>query len=148
MKVILEVNNKAGCKFDEKKLELVVEETIESSGVDILFTKDVTVSIAFVSSYEIQKINREYRSKDSSTDILSFANYDKKDDISKEESSNIFLGDLIVCCEDIENYTKEEDIDFTEELVRVISHGTLHLIGFLHGDEMFTIQEMVVKNRK
>lgn len=148
MKIVLEINNQAGCNFDEKKLELVVKETIENSGFNELMSKNLTVSMGFVSSQEIQKINNKYRSKDSSTDILSFANYDKKEDILGDKNNDIFLGDLIICCDDIENYTKEKNISLEEEMVRVVSHGVLHLLGFSHGDDMFEIQEGVVNNNK
>ena len=150
MKIILEINNQTGCNLDEKKLKLAIEETIGRSGKlkNLSFNKSIVISLGFVSSKEIQKMNKKYRSKDSSTDVLSFASYDKEKNILKEESNEIFLGDLVICCEDIERYIKREGILFGEEIIRVVSHGTLHLLGFSHGNKMFDIQEAIVKNNK
>lgn len=144
MKVFLEINDKVSCNFDKKKLELAVEKTIKNSGLSDLSHKEITVGFGFVSLGEMQGINKRYRSEDSPTDVLSFANYDEQKDVLSEEKDNIFLGDLIICCEDIAKHVYKKDILMEEEVVRVVSHGTLHLLGFSHGREMFRIQEMIV----
>jgi len=91
----------------------------------------------------MREINEKYRGKDSSTDVLSFSNYAGREGISKDKSKKIFLGEIIVCFEDIREYADRKKISFDEELSRVFSHGTLHLLGFSHGKDMFSIQERV-----
>jgi len=145
MKIVLEINNQVGCNFDEKKLKLAVAETIKNSGLKNVFSKKVTISLGFVSSKEIQKINQKYRGKNSSTDILSFANYETQEIILKKKGNDIFLGEMIVCCKNIENYIQKKNISLDEEMIRVVSHGILHLLGFSHSRKMFEIQEAVIK---
>jgi probable rRNA maturation factor len=101
-----------------------------------------------VSPKKISELNKKYRHKDSPTDILSFSNYEDQKELLEEKGSKLFLGDLIICPEDIENYAKKENISVETELMEVFSHGVLHLLGFSHGDLMFGIQEEVAKNQK
>lgn len=144
MNLILEINNLSGCNFDEKKLKLIVEKTINKTRWTNFFKKDVFVSVGFISEQEIQKINNQYRNKDYPTDVLSFANFDSADDLEKsKEEENIFLGELLICLPDIQKYCQKKDISFEKEFYKVFSHGILHLLGFNHNKEMFKIQKEV-----
>ncbi len=143
MKIKIEINNSNGCNFSKKKLRLAIEKTIQQSYLLNSSFKDVIVSVGFLSPNQIQKINCKYRSKDYVTDILSFANYEGKSDILKKNNSKIFLGELLICCEDIKKYSKKNNILFSKELYRVVSHGTLHLLGFSHSKNMFKIQDKI-----
>jgi len=143
MKLILEINNPAICHFDEKKLKLTVEETIKKSGLENCFKKEVLISLGLVSEEEIRKINQEYRKKDAATDVLSFANYEKREDLVNFGKEDIFLGEILLCFDDIDKYCQKEGIDFEREICKVLSHGVLHLLGFEHGEEMFGIQNSI-----
>lgn len=143
MKIKIEINNSDGCNFNEKKLKLVIEKTIQQSYLFNSSFNDVTVSVGLVSPEQIQKINYKYRDKDYITDVLSFASYESKVDILKRDKEKVFLGELLICCEDIKKYSKKNGIIFSEELYRVVSHGTLHLLGFSHGKNMFKIQNKI-----
>jgi len=143
MNLILEVNNLSGCNFDEKKLKLTVEKTINKTRWTNFFKKNVFVSAGFISEQEIQKINKQYRDKDYPTDILSFANFESADDLEKSKEENIFLGELLICLPDIQKYCQKKDISFEREFYKVFSHGILHLLGFNHNKEMFRIQKEV-----
>lgn len=101
--------------------------------------------IVFTDNERIQEINREYRKKDSATDVISFAIFA---DSPKEErfifDGEINLGEIIISLD----YTKEQAIvnahenqSFKEELLFLIAHGILHLLGYDHQDEM-SLQEM------
>lgn len=145
MNLILEINYIESCNFNEKKLKLIIEKTIADAGVENFLKKDVLVSIGFVSEREIKKINKKYRNKNSSTDILSFGDFNSKEELIGAGGENIFLGELLICCEDIKKYCIEKNILFEKELIKVFSHGTLHLLGFNHGKEMFTLQKEVAQ---
>ncbi|EKE20657.1 MAG: hypothetical protein ACD_7C00509G0014 [uncultured bacterium] len=143
MNLILEINNLNSCNFGQKKLKLTIEETIEKAGVANFLKKDVLVSIGVVSEMEMRKINKKYRDKDSSTDILSFGDFNSTKELVDAGNENLFLGELLVCCEDVKRYCQEKNIIFEKEFFEVISHGTLHLLGFKHGKEMFELQKSV-----
>lgn len=143
MNLNLEINNLDSCNFSQKKLELIIAETIKRSGLENLFKKEILVSIGIVSEKEIRKINKKYRDKDSSTDILSFGDFNSTEELMASDEENIFLGELLICCEDIMKYCQEKKIIFEKELAEVVSHGTLHLLGFSHGEKMFELQKSV-----
>ena len=83
------------------------------------FELDKGVNIIFVDRKHIQELNRNYRKKDEVTDVLSF-NID----------SNETLGEIYICPEYIiKNIAKEKS---TEEIIRVMIHGILHLQVFEH----------------
>lgn len=144
MEINLEINNKSNCSLGVVDLKRVIEKTIEKSGEsDFLKNRDVEISIGFISESEIEKINSEYRGVEKPTDVLSFPAYADVDELRKEQGESLFLGEILVCCEDIKKYAKIKNSFFEKELVYVVSHGVLHLLGMSHGEKMFSIQNEV-----
>ena len=113
------------------------------SGCDFLAEKEILVSVALVSSEEIKKLNKTYRKKNAVTDILSFCEYKNQKAIREAGDNSIFLGELVLCYNDIKEYALKNQKDFSRELAKVVSHGALHLLGFSHSPKMFYLQEKV-----
>lgn len=150
MKINLEINNTTNSLVEAEFFEAVAEKTFAQLNYNFLADKIVNISIALVSAEEIRKLNKDYRKNDSVTDILSFPEYVSLKKIEnatkKEKDKEVFLGELILCYNDIEEYGKKEGLKLETELANVVAHGILHLIGFEHGEEMFGIQEKVASN--
>lgn len=96
-----------------------------------------------VSQEEIQRLNREYRDKDSVTDILSFWNFASVAELLLEKSATIELGELFFAPEFIEQAAQEDAVSYRREMAYIFSHGVLHLIGYDHEPEMFRIQDRI-----
>lgn len=143
MKLNFEINNQTKNRVDKKLIRLVVLKTLKKSGLVFLNNKKISISLAFVSPKEIKKLNRVYRRKDKVTDILSFSEYKTLAHLKKERKHDIFLGELVLCYDDIKGYAKKNKLDLKKELIKAISHGILHLLGFSHGNKMFSIQEEI-----
>ena len=143
MNLTLEINNLESCNFNQKKLELTIEKTIEKAKMLTLLEKNVLVSVGLISEEEIKKINKKYRDKNSPTDILSFGDFNSSEDLLAWDKKDIFLGELLICVEDIKKYCQEKNISFEREFFKVLSHGVLHLLGFSHGEKMFAIQNEI-----
>lgn len=139
----IEINNQTQNRADKKMIKSVVLKTLKKSGQKFLNNKKISISLAFVSPKEIKKLNRLYRHKNQPTDILSFAEYQNAGQLKKEKKGAIFLGELVICPDDIKEYAKSNKLDYKKELARTISHGMLHLLGYKHGKRMFVIQEQV-----
>lgn len=96
------------------------------------------LTLAFVSKKEMQRLNREFRSKDRPTDVLSFAPTD-------EDS----LGELVLSLEVIRRQAAEHGLTLNEELGYMVLHGVLHLLGYDHerskreAQRMFELQDKV-----
>jgi len=149
MKINIEVNNETQEVILDDFFLKIAEKTFAEVNWKFLEESSVLISLAIVSPTEIQRLNKEYRQVDSATDVLSFAEHKKINaNIAAAEmelNGEIFLGELILCYDDISEYAKKEGIEFPVELANVFSHGILHLLGFEHGEEMFAIQNKVKK---
>lgn len=146
MKINLEINNTTQSPIADDFFIFVAEKTFAELKLDFLAEKNISISLALVAPEEIQKINKEHRKKDSVTDILSFAEYTNAEEIKKAVDKDIFLGELILCYDDVKEYAEKEGIKLEKELANVISHGILHLLGFEHSEEMFAIQNQITKD--
>lgn len=151
VKLNLEINNTTQSPVEDAFFISVAEKTLaEVPSLGDLVSKSFSISLALVSPEEIQKLNKERRQVDSVTDILSFAEYENMEELKKAvdnpEALGLFLGELILCYDDIKEYAQKENIALNQELANVISHGVLHLLGFEHGDAMFEIQNKMTKD--
>ncbi|MGI6047173.1 MAG: rRNA maturation RNase YbeY [Petrimonas sp.] len=77
------------------------------------------ISYLFCDDEKILEVNREYLSHDYYTDIITF-DYSEDDKIS---------GDIIISLDTVRTNSQKYQVDFMEELHRVIIHGILHLCG-------------------
>jgi len=146
MKIKLELNNKEKAPVKKPYLQKISKITLAKCGIEFLAEKNISFSVAFVSEKEIKKINRIYRKKNVSTDVLSFSEYGKKEEMEKE--AELFLGEIVMCYNYIKKYAREKNMDTKNEVANVFSHGILHLLGFRHGQKMFFIQKEVVNSIK
>ena len=99
------------------------------------------INVVFVQPKYIQRLNKQYRGVDLVTDVLSF-------NISPDS------GEIYICPAYVHKSFKGND--FEEEILRLIIHGTLHILGYDHKgslndsskEEMFKLQEdLIVKYR-
>ncbi len=94
------------------------------------------ISITLTNKKNIQQINKEYRSIDKPTDVLSFPMFEKDEIecIIKNQNDNFYdvLGDIIICIEKVEEQAKEYRHSFERELSYMIVHGFYHLMGYDH----------------
>lgn len=142
MKVNLEINNLAKSPIKKAFFQAVVKKTLENSSYAFLKKKNISVSLAIVGKAEIKKLNKKYRKKNEATDVLSFAEYKNVAKIRKKKGKELFLGELILCYDDIKEYARKNGLVLQKEIGTVVSHGILHLLGFRHGKKMFEIQEL------
>ena len=89
--------------------------------------KKVSLSLLLSNNKNIKRLNKSFRNKNKSTDILSFPS-SKKPRISKDT----YLGDIIISYEYL-NKPKSQDLKlFKEKVIKLFIHGLLHLLGFDH----------------
>ena len=89
--------------------------------------KKVTFTLLLSNNKNIKKLNKVFRKKNKSTDILSFP-LDKKIKISK----NTYLGDIIISYNYLDKPRSQNLKSFKEKVAKILIHGFLHLLGFDH----------------
>jgi probable rRNA maturation factor len=121
------------------------------------------VGVRFVTEKEIEKLNKTYRGKGCSTDVLSFVaggraagrpggrrRGGKKIGWPRVGREGCELGDIVICSRVAAREAKRRSVDVKEEYVRLLVHGVLHLAGMDHEKpaeekRMFRLQETVVE---
>lgn len=90
------------------------------------------VSITFTDNEGIKALNREYRDKDSATDVLSFPMYDFAAGEQPEMGFPVELGDIVLSLERASAQAEEFGHSFERECAFLCVHSTLHLLGYDH----------------
>jgi probable rRNA maturation factor len=85
--------------------------------------------IRIVDKLEIQNLNKIYRNKDQTTNVLSFPS-----DLPIEIDEST-LGDVVICTDVVANEAKAQNKTFEHHLIHMAIHGTLHLLGYDHVEE-------------
>lgn len=101
----------------------MAKKTLEAEGY-----RKVQTSILFCSDSYIRKLNREYRRVDASTDVLAFSMHEGK--FSKVHPG--VLGDVVISLETASRQAKRFRHSLNKEIVLLVIHGILHLVGYDH----------------
>ena len=108
---------------DEEKLKLTCHQFMQEFDV-----VDSELVVRLVSPIEIQTLNKEYRSNNQITNVLSFSS-----DIPMEIGESI-LGDVVICVDVVREEAVIGDKTFPDHLSHMAIHGILHLLGYDHED--------------
>ena len=120
------------------KFLLFIERKLLKKNISLGTKKKLT--LAFLSSKNIQKLNKEFLGKNSITDVLSFSSFEKSS-----------FGEIALCAEKIKSQAIDHNLSVQEETAYLILHGFLHLLGYHHeqGGEaervMYEIQDDIFR---
>ncbi len=118
----------------EKVLRLILER--ESVGSE---TGDIDVSLSIVDENQIRELNRDYRQTDKVTDVLSFPQFETKNELLDFQKNNkgmpLELGDVVICYHVAQKQATEYGHSEERELVYLFVHSILHLLGYDHMEE-------------
>jgi probable rRNA maturation factor len=107
--------------IEESKLKNIVKTLMNLTNI-----KNKTISILLCSNNTIHQLNKDYRAKDSPTDVLSFV----------YEDDTEILGDIAISLDKVEEQALKYDCTIEHELKRLLIHGILHIIGYDHEKDM------------
>lgn len=117
------INNQRKIKLDWLIFQSFAEITINR----IQEAENKSVTIAFVSDRKMRELNKQFRSKNSTTDVLSFPF--EADEFEPDERN---LGDIVISVEQAERQAVENNLTIELEIKQLILHGILHLCGYDH----------------
>ncbi len=84
------------------------------------------LSLSLVGKTRMRSLNRRYRGRDYPTDVLAFPME------SMGEQTEIFLGDVVICLPIAIGQASRFGNSADQEILRLLIHGTLHLLGYDH----------------
>lgn len=140
MSVYIEWETENPFEFDENELsERIAEAVLEAEGCPY----EAEVNIVVTDNNGIQEINRECRSVDAPTDVLSFPvlEYDRPGDFSfldenadyfDPDSGELLLGDIMLSLERVLSQAEEYGHSVYREFSFLLVHSLLHLCGYDH----------------
>jgi probable rRNA maturation factor len=103
------------------------------------------ISILFTDDNNIRKLNQQFRNINQATDVLSFPQDTNEDPITPGE---IILGDIAVSLDTAQAQAKEHGLTFKEEIILLLIHGILHLLGYDHEISEQEDERMRIKTRE
>lgn len=135
MKTTLQIEDNYGIKLSLKRkiskivnLLFEIDEIKEKSAIAGFDVDVLSFDILFCNDETIHSINKEYRKKDSPTDVITFALF--ADDENKFVfDKTVELGEIIISIDTAKKQMKET---LEKEVLTLICHGILHLLGFDH----------------
>ena len=105
-----------------------VTQTIQAAGVD----ERLEVSVRVVDASEMRTLNRRYRDRDRATNVLSFP----AGPVAGMPHGEIgLLGDVVICAPVAGDEAAVQEKGIDEHWAHLLVHGTLHLLGYDHGDD-------------
>ena len=90
-------------------------------------SKKVELTVLLSRNKELKKLNKKFRKKNKSTDVLSFPS-EKRLNLKK----NLYLGDIIISYEFMDRPKNLSKTDFKKKVSKIFIHGFLHLLNFDH----------------
>lgn len=136
------ITDEVNSNFEGHFFEMIAEKVLNK-----LYTKlqDIQISLLITDDEQIKQLNALYRNIDKPTDVLSFPQFEKD-----EEINSGMLGDIVVSFDTLNKQASEADISEQREMAFLFIHGLLHLLGYDHerSEEeeniMFELQESIL----
>ncbi len=113
-------------KVSRKRIKSAVRDVAEENGIK----SSLEVSVAIVGDRKMKKLNKQYRDKDGTTNVLSFP-------LSEGESSKlprdiIRLGDIVLSYPEVIREAARDEVLVDDRIEELVRHGMLHLLGLHH----------------
>ena len=128
-------------------IKVILNEKDTSFPNFIFDKKSFSLSLQIINDNEISFINQKWMNKLGPTDVLSFPMISDLD--NTKDLNFIELGDLFISLETASRQSLEFNHSITREMLWLVSHGFLHLLGWEHNDEndldnMLNFQEYLI----
>ena len=117
--------------IDEQTECLIDCETLENqikTILPLLNCENKELSILLTDDKKIRELNKQYRNKNISTDVLSFSQTEGEENGLEHN----LLGDIVISTSTAMRQSSEHNLSIHEEIVLLLIHGILHLLGFDH----------------
>lgn len=98
--------------------------------------RPLEISVTLTGNEQVRALNAKWRGKDTATNVLSFPMADELDLVRANVADReLLLGDIVLARGVCLNEASEKGVSFEEHASHLLVHGTLHLLGYDHGDD-------------
>ena len=104
--------------------------------------KKISLTILLSNNKNIKRLNKKFRNKDKSTDVLSFPS-EKKINLKKSP----YIGDIVVSYEFMNKPKNLSALEFKNKVTKIFIHGFLHLLGYDH-IKLNDFKKMLIEEEK
>lgn len=118
------VANEQDLPVAEARLSDLARHALDQEEVD----DDAELSVLFVGSDHIRRLNQRFAGDDYATDVLSFPMMEDDDD-------SLLLGDVVICPQVAQSNAEQLGHSIDTELETLLVHGILHLLGYDHDND-------------
>ncbi len=133
------INNQRKIKINSKPFKEFAEKAVQK----ISETGGKPITIVFVSDRKMRLLNKTFRGKNATTDVLSFPFEAEAFEVDENN-----LGDIFISLEQAERQAIENNLDFETEIKQLILHGILHLCGFDHETDAGEMNKLELELRE
>ena len=116
---------------DDQRERFVDCELLKIQGRNILFflgCGNQELSVLLTDDKKIRELNKKYRGQDRATDVLSFS----QNEGEENEPDYHLMGDVVISTVTAKRQASQHGLSLEEEIVLLLIHGILHLLGFNH----------------
>jgi probable rRNA maturation factor len=111
----------AGKRVQSRSLQKIAQAILDAMG-----RAEAELSLALIGNAEMRRLNATYRKKDYPTDVLSFPIEDEQPGVGA------LIGDVIISVDKAREQALERGHTEAEEIVTLLIHGIVHLLGYDH----------------
>ena len=133
------VNRQRGTRIDCQRWREFTEHALR-----VISPEADGVSVAFVSDRVMLELNRRWRGKRATTDVLSFPAAPEH----FEKLAGLSLGEVVIAVDQAARQALEHGLEFDEEVSQLILHGLLHLSGYDHETDSGEMNSMELRLRR
>ena len=141
--MMLEIDIESDEEWDSSTdWSLLVRKAAEAAVAESAFpqlaesSRAVELSVRLTSDEDVRALNAHWRGKDKPTNVLSFPMSEQYElEQADEDGPELMLGDIVLAKGVCEREAAEKEIPFERHATHLLVHGTLHLLGYDHGDD-------------
>jgi len=121
-----QIINETDADIDRRSLHKLIHYILKVEKL----SPETILNVVFVDNETIHQLNKRFLDRDRATDVLSFNVHTEylPGDLK-------ILGDIYISAERAFIQAKDYEVDFMDEVKRLVIHGLLHLIGYEHDNE-------------
>lgn len=141
----VEVTGTAVARFSRREIAQFARQVLLAlDKLDRLDAEVSDVSIAIVDDESMRNLNRKFRKKNKTTDVLTFP---ADDSYADPNAKGRPLGDIVISIDQARRQAADEKHSLATEIRYLILHGVLHALGYDHETDRGEMNELEMKLR-